>query len=804
MEGSPVTMTTEPSASTTAGWAAELFGVIYEPGDIVEIRPLIPGEEEMRAGRRWPQADGISSAAITAWMQAANDDGHCIYFGANPRSRSGGKAEDVLLARCLFADFDGGVEVEDALARIELAGKPWPSAVVHSGNGVHLWWRLTEPITDMEAWTRCQKKLAGDIGSDPVVSDAPRLMRVPGYVNTKYEHKPTCRLDETSGEVFDVRDILPGGIPPKPLEFRTDSEPVEPGSMSRQTRRFLDEGYVFAKGGRRCTAFTAACDLKARGWKLADAQCEIMKAVPKLGLAPKEAADIPRQIASAFSRDRTPIADRTVFTAGAVVATATAPSAAGGAANVADRTTWNDTGLGLRVIEESAGRIRWVVDRGIWVRWNGKHWEDDHHASEAQRIAKVVGGKLWDELHQAGPSAPMPLVRFVMNVKNRRSIDAAIAMAKSETGAEVRSAEFDTNPDVLNVANGILDLRTRELRPHDPAAMLTKLAGVNYEPGATCPKWLAFIDAVTCGDKALAGFLQRSFGLALSADQSEQRLWIHHGEGSNGKGTALAVLHRVFGTYAGPAPVEILLARRQDGDREIGVAKLAGKRLAFAQEADDGVRLSEATVKALTGSDPLTGRFLYQNNFEVMPTWHLHLAVNDRPSIRGTDHGIWRRVTLVPWSHTFTDAEKRPRATVEAELLAEGPGILNWLLDGYESWRADGLRPPAAVDAATSEYRSESDSVRAWIADACTVEAAAETPATDLFVNYRDWCRRAGDRGVSQTKFGRTLDALGHGKELPRSGQYRDRTVRMGLRIVHRHEDVDAEPAYSSPMDARF
>jgi len=308
-----VTTTIEPLASTTAEWAAELFGVIYEPGDIVEIRPLMQGDEKSRAGRRWVQASDISGSQLATWMQAANDDGHCIYFGANPRSRrGGGTAEDVLLARCLFADFDGGVEVEDALARIELAGKPWPSAVVHSGNGVHLWWRLAEPITDMEAWTRCQKRLAGDIQSDPVVSDAPRLMRVPDYVNTKYEHKPTCRLIETSGEVFDVADILPGGIPPAPLEFRTDSEPVEAGSMSRQTRRFLDEGYVFAKAGRRCTAFTAACDLKARGWKLADAQCEIMKAVPKLGLAPKEAADIPRQVASAFSRARTPIADSTL------------------------------------------------------------------------------------------------------------------------------------------------------------------------------------------------------------------------------------------------------------------------------------------------------------------------------------------------------------------------------------------------------------------------------------------------------------------------------------------------------------
>lgn len=290
--------------------AAELFGVIYEPSDIVEIRPLLPASEETRADRRWTTAGDIDGAAIAAWMKAANDDRHGIYFGANPRRRrGGGKAEDVSLARCLFADFDGGVEVEDALARIELAGKPWPSAVVHSGNGVHLWWRLAEPITDMEAWKRCQKKLAGDIGSDAVVCDAPRLMRVPGYVNTKYEHRPACRLVETSGELFDVRDILPGGIPPEPLAFRTHDEPVEAGSMSRQTRRFLEEGYVFANGGRRCTAFTVACDLKARGWKLADAQRAIMEAVPKLGLTSNEAADIPRQIANAFSKARTPLTD---------------------------------------------------------------------------------------------------------------------------------------------------------------------------------------------------------------------------------------------------------------------------------------------------------------------------------------------------------------------------------------------------------------------------------------------------------------------------------------------------------------
>jgi len=460
-----------------------------------------------------------------------------------------------------------------------------------------------------------------------------------------------------------------------------------------------------------------------------------------------------------------------------------------GAANVGKPETLTDVGLGRRIVCEAAGRVRYVIDRGIWVRWTGTHWEDDAKALEMRRVAKLVASKLWQEMMARGPDRTgVALFRFVQAAASRRSIDAAISLAASEPDVEARSTDFDTDPDTLNVANGILDLRTLELRPHDPAALLTKLAPVNFDSSASAPKWWAFVDAVTCGDNQLAKFLQRSFGLALSADQSEQRLWMHWGEGSNGKGTALSVLNSVMGTYAGPAPIEVLLSKRGEGDREIGAAKLAGKRLAFAQEADDGARLSEAAVKALTGSDPMTGRYLYQNSFNFMPTWHIHLAVNDKPAIKGTDHGIWRRVTLVPWLHTFDGAAKRGRAEVEAELLAERSGILNWLLAGYTNWRSTGLQPPDAVTAATASYRADSDSVRAWMDDACVVDVSAVAGATDLFNDYTHWCQRAGHgKGVSQSKFGKTLDRLGHIRDRPTGGEYRFKVVRIGLRLADVH-----------------
>jgi putative DNA primase/helicase len=462
-----------------------------------------------------------------------------------------------------------------------------------------------------------------------------------------------------------------------------------------------------------------------------------------------------------------------------------------GAATVSLPETLNDIGLGRRIVAEAGGRLRYVTDRGIWVRWTGTHWEDDPSGMEPQRIAKAVASSLWMEMVARGPEQTGPaLFKFVQGAGNRHSIEAAVALARSEPAVEARSSDFDVDPWLLNCANGILDLKTLTLRPHDPAVLLTKIAGAAFDPNANCPRWREFIDAVTRGDSDLASFHQRSFGLALSADQSEQRLWMHYGEGSNGKGTALSVLKSVMGTYAGPAPVEVLLAQGRDRDREIGVGKLVGKRFAFAQEADDGVRLSEANVKALTGSDPLTARYLFQNNFETFPTWHLHLAVNDKPAIRGTDHGMWRRVTLVPWSHTFDGPAKRERGKVEAELMAEASGILNWLLFGLTEWRESGLRPPEAVMQATAGYRADSDSVRAWIADACVVEPEAVAGATDLFADYTNWCKRAGYRGVTQTKFGKTLDDLGHRKERPTAGEYRFKTVRIGLRPTFQEANV--------------
>ena len=476
----------------------------------------------------------------------------------------------------------------------------------------------------------------------------------------------------------------------------------------------------------------------------------------------------------------------TIRPAGVTVVTEGQPAEALRPACVNDPQTHNELSLARRLVRDSDGEILYVVDRGVWMKWTGKQWREDREGLHAQRITKGIASKLWEEIANADPQLREMAAKFAAKASSRRTIEAAIALAKSEPEIAVEWSAFDRGHYLFNCQNGTLDLADKvlSLRPHQKSDRLTQIAGVKYDANAAAPNWQQFVSEVTCGDDELGAFHQRSFGLALSSDQSEQRLWVHHGNGGNGKGTFLSMIAKVMGSYAGPVSASVFVSSGRDSDRDNKTAQLVGKRLAFAQEADDGSRLSESSVKAMTGSDVCTARYLYQNPFEVNPTWHIHLAVNHRPSIKGRDAGIWRRVLLTPWRATFDGEAKRDRGQIEAELFAEGAGILNWMIQGFQRWREEGLRPPSAVQAETNNYRNASDSIAAWMAEECFTGESAATGSTDLFVAYKQWCYRAGFEELTQTSFGRALEEMGYEKDRPTAGPHRNKVVRKGLGLV--------------------
>ena len=298
-------MTTTASVNDSA----RFLSAIFEPGDVVEVR-LLPKERAIGSPLKWWTTAGEFAAKMSMDATSKNDTGYHIYVGANPRLKHGGsKAEDVALARCLVADFDGGVQPPEALERIETAGLPFPTVVLTSGGGTHCWWRLAEPIEDLTAWTGYQRALARVLDSDKAIHDAPRIMRLPGYANLKYPHRPIAAIVDGDvdrrHDIADLDDVLgrafqtPAGVAP--------AAPVAvlPGSMSDHSRAFLEGGIVDCDG-RRATAFKVACDLAGRGWAEPEAAVAIEDRLRVLGIGVDDLEDVRRQVHNAFKVPRDP------------------------------------------------------------------------------------------------------------------------------------------------------------------------------------------------------------------------------------------------------------------------------------------------------------------------------------------------------------------------------------------------------------------------------------------------------------------------------------------------------------------
>jgi len=454
-----------------------------------------------------------------------------------------------------------------------------------------------------------------------------------------------------------------------------------------------------------------------------------------------------------------------------------------GPANLNDSSTLTDVGLARRLVHEAAGKLRYVREWRSWLSWGGRRWQQDDGLA-ASHVAKQVSDNLWRELSELPPERRGQVLNFVKAASSARGIEAAVRLARSEPQVVVSADELNRHHYLLNVANGTIDLATAEMRAHSPADLLTHVASVTFDPNAGAPNWRRFISEVTDGDEELARFLQRSAGLALSGDVTEQVLWLHHGEGRNGKSTFLNVLVELLGTYAGPAPMEMLLVRRGLGrEVETQFAALAGKRLVTTVEADSGVRFSEATVKLLTGGDTVLARRLYEDAWPLKPSWKLHVAANHKPAVAGRDEGIWRRLMLTPWLRRFEGSADDKR--LKEKLLAELPGILNWCLAGFIQWReGGGLRPPVQVTVATAGYREENDAIGTWAEECCVREANAVAEAGRLYSSYRAWAEERGEHPMTATAFGRELERLGFRSERPSDGRYRHRTIRRGIGLL--------------------
>jgi putative DNA primase/helicase len=423
----------------------------------------------------------------------------------------------------------------------------------------------------------------------------------------------------------------------------------------------------------------------------------------------------------------------------------------------------NDEGNALAYQRVAGEDFRFDRVRDRWFRWAGHAWRECLGSAPDRAMVDAVCRRAQAAGYIMDDDFRKKVVAFCVSSKNRLRVVNGLKQAATLPALEwPADLALDADPWLLGCENGVLDLRAGALRPGARGDLVTRGTNLPYDPAACCPRWERFLDEVFLGDRQLVDFVRRAAGYSLTGSTREQVLFLLHGKGANGKSVFLGALFGVLGDYAGQTPFstfEVAVGDRQSND----LAALRGRRLVVASEATDGRRFDEARIKAITGGDRITARFLMKEFFTYAPSFKIWLAMNYRPHIRGTDDGIWRRIRLVPFDASFVGAKADP--DLPQTLRAESPGILAWAVRGAREWLAGGLQPPRVVLEATDAYRKESDVVGQFLVEETVQRPGVVTQAKDLYDRYRKWCEARGEKYVTGTKFGRTLAERGFQKD---------------------------------------
>lgn len=419
---------------------------------------------------------------------------------------------------------------------------------------------------------------------------------------------------------------------------------------------------------------------------------------------------------------------------------------------------WPRTDLGNaeRLIARHGRDLRYCHPWSCWLVWDGQRWVRDLTA-EVGRRAKDATRQIFRSAAEVDEPERTALIKFGRQTEAASRQRAMVDLARNDAQAVVLPEAFDADPWQLNVLNGVLDLRTGRLAQHAPENLLMHQAPVEYLPEVPCPQWEKFLHRVL-PDEEDREYLKRAVGYSLCGSVQEHNFFIPYGTGRNGKGTFTGTIHRLLGSYGHAAPADLFLSQRPGGIREER-ADLFGKRFVVTTETEEGQKLAEAQIKALTGGDPISAHRKFEHHFTFMPTHKLWLATNYKPQIRGTDEGIWSRVHLVPFI-VFIPERQRDLKLME-KLWDERSGILNWAMQGFMEWNSRGLAPSPNVRAASKEYREEEDTFGRFLDECCEQGAKLEELSSVLHSEHSSWAQKNNLKPMSSSAFGKKLSAKG-------------------------------------------
>lgn len=431
---------------------------------------------------------------------------------------------------------------------------------------------------------------------------------------------------------------------------------------------------------------------------------------------------------------------------------------------------FSEDDLALKFSERHAQDLRYVAPWSKWFQWTGTHWRH-----ETTLLAFDLARKLCRE---AASQCNKP--SEAKNIARARTVAAVEQLAKSDRAMLATTEQWDSDKLLLNSPGGTIDLKSGDLRPHNRDDYCSKLTAVT--PGGNCPMFFEFLNKIFAGNKDLIAYIQKALGYCLTGDIQEHVMFFGYGTGANGKSVLLSTVANVMGSY-GKTAHQDTFTTTGGTQHPTDVAGLIAARLVICGEVEQGRRWAEAKIKSLTGGDRISARFMRQDFFEFAPQFKLFITGNHKPGLRNVDEAIRRRLHIVPFTVTIPEGERDKRLL--AKLRKEGPGILQWMIQGAVRWHAEGLGKPKAVDDATREYLENEDTLLAWSQDRCDLNPRHETQAARLFASWKAWCEQTGELAGTAKAFGTRLTEHGFEKRHSMIG-----TMYRGIGLT----DAQSEP----------
>lgn len=421
----------------------------------------------------------------------------------------------------------------------------------------------------------------------------------------------------------------------------------------------------------------------------------------------------------------------------------------------------NDSGNAKLFLDIYSGYIIYNVDIGNWFIWEGRYWEKDT-SNEIFKCALIT--MIMYQKHSKKQNIDQSVINHSLKSGNSTPINNLLKIA--QTMCVCNSSDFDRKKHLLNVNNGTINLKTKQLMKHRRSDMITKVVNIDYIENSFKGIFKKFINDICADDEALAEYLNRVYGYNITGETSEQCIFMEIEYGANGKSTLNELCKALMKDYAETVSYNLFSSDSKISSNSATpeLAKLFNIRMVVCSEMSERP-INEAKIKEITGGTELTARPLYKNPFKYMPQFKVIMETNTLPHISGFDYGIWRRIVVIPFKKTF-----KKNTSFKDKLMNEKEALLCWLVEGAYKFYAEGLGSCKAVEKASQKYRAAEDSVENFIGVKLKKSKGSEVKSKLLYDKYKDFCDVNETNVLDNKKFKEAMTIKGYKSKRKSSG----------------------------------